>query len=213
MRTNRARELRNQGLAIIQAAGLQKMMMAFMILALMALPFVQPMQKKEETKTQEAVSFGDMTVLVTWPEKLDIDIDLWVLCPGDDQPVGYSSRAGKSCNLQRDDLGKANDSTDLNFEMVSTRGLPPGEYIVNLHYYMNREVIEPAEIPVTMVISKKIGDQGGGMKEILTRKAVMRIQGEEITVTRFVIKEDGTLDTESINDFYQELRLWQPVTQ
>jgi hypothetical protein len=211
MRHNRARELRTQGLSIIQLAGLQKFMIAFMILALMSLPFVQPVQKKEEAKTEEAKSFGDMTVLITWPDKLDIDIDLWALCVSDEQPVGYSNRAGKTCNLQRDDLGKPNDSTDLNFEMVSTRGLPSGEYIVNIHYFMNHELGVP-EVPVTVVVSTKA--QGvGGMKEIITRKAVLRNLGEELTVVRFTIDANGELVKDSVNDFYQELRSWQPRIQ
>jgi len=211
MRHNRARELRTQGLSIIQLAGLQKFMIAFMILALMSLPFVQPVQKKDEAKTEEAKSFGDMTMLITWPDKLDIDIDLWALCVSDDQPVGYSNRAGKTCNLQRDDLGKPNDSTDLNFEMVSTRGLPSGEYIVNIHYFMNHE-LGVSEVPVTVVVSTKA--QGvGGMKEIITRKAVLRNLGEELTVVRFTIDANGELVKDSVNDFYQELRSWQPRIQ
>jgi hypothetical protein len=188
--------------------------MAFMLYALLA---ISP-QKKEEAKKEEAKSFGDMTVLISWPDKLDIDIDLWMLCASDERPVGYSNRAGIICNLQRDDLGKPNDSTDLNFEMVSTRGLPPGEYIVNIHYYKNHEPGDQApEVPVKVVISTRATGaekETGGMREIITRpRAVLRVEGEEITVARFVIKEDGELDQESVNDFYQELRTWQPPTQ
>lgn len=212
MRHSRARELRTQGLAIIQLAGLQKFMIAFMVLALMSLPFVQPVQKKEEARKEEARSFGDMTMLITWPDKLDIDIDLWVSCPGDAQPVGYSSRSGKTCNLQRDDLGKPNDSTDLNFEMVSTRGLPSGEYIVNIHYFLSHEPGLPPEVPVTVVVSTKtLG--GSEMKEIIMRKAVLRITGEELTVVRFTIDDNGELVKDSINDFFQELRTWHPLTR
>jgi hypothetical protein len=216
MRHNRARELRTQGLAIIQLAGLQKFMIAFMILALMSLPFVQPIQKKEEAKEMEVKSAGDMMIEIHWPDKLDIDIDLWAKSPDDERPVGYSNRAGKTLNLLRDDLGKPNDSTDRNFEMFYARGLPAGEYIINIHYFISHEPVATApEVPVEVIISSKASpnDAIGGMKEIIKRKAVLRVQKEEITVVRFVIKEDGELDPESVNDFYQELSTWQPPTQ
>lgn len=227
MRHNRARELRTQGLAIIQLAGLQKFMIAFMILALMSLPFVQPVQKKEEAKKEEVKSAGDMTVEARWPgckkytqtdklpvcsERIDIDIDLIGKTPDDERPVMYSNRAGKTFNLIRDDLGTANDSTDENTETLVTRGLPAGEYIINLHYFENREPGESLiEIAVDVVIRTK--DITGGMKEILKRNVVLHSKGDEATVVRFTIKEDGELDKESVNDFFEELRSWQPQTQ
>lgn len=216
MRRNRARELRTQGLSVIQLAGLQKFMIAFMILALMSLPFVQPVQKKDEAKKEEVKSAGDMMVEIHWTDKVDIDIDLWGKAPDDERPVGYSNRAGKIFNLLRDDLGKSSDSTDRNFEMLYARGLPSGEYVINLHYYKNKEGPTP-EVPVEVIISAKSGGNdmygGGSMRPIITRKAILREEGEEITVVRFTIKEDGELDQSSVNDFFEELRTWQPPTQ
>lgn len=163
--------------------------------------------KKEESKNEAVKSAGDMMVEIHWPDKVDIDIDLWVKSPDDDRPVGYSNRAGKTFNLLRDDLGKSNDSTDRNFEMAYTRGLPAGEYIINIHYFISREPGSPGDVPVEVVISTKT-DGLGGMKQIITRKATLRVLGEEITVVRFVIREDGQLDEQSVNDFFQELRAW-----
>ncbi len=212
MRNNKARERRTQGLATIQLAGLQKFMFAFVILALMALPFVQPIQKKEEAKKEEVKSAGDMLVEIHWPDKIDIDIDLWVKSPDDERPVGYSNRAGKTFNLLRDDLGKANDSTDRNFEIAYARGLPSGEYVVNVHYFMNHELgSKTPEVPVDMIISTKSTD--GSMKQIVIRKAVLRVVGEELTVVRFTMDEKGELVKDSINDLQQELRSWQPAPQ
>jgi hypothetical protein len=215
MRKNRARDLRAQGLAVIQLAGLQKFLIAFMILALMSLPFVQPIQKKEEAKKEDTKSAGDLQVEVHWPDKLDIDVDVWVKCPLDERPVGYSNRAGATCNLLRDDLGKPNDATDRNFEMIYTRGMPAGEYIINLNYFESRESeATSAEVPVEVVVSKKAaGKEGdvGRMTQVIVRKAVLRIRKEEVTVVRFTIREDGELDKESINDLSQELLQWQPT--
>lgn len=208
----------------------QKAALWFMGLMLFTLLAVS-IKKKEETKRGDVTSVADMTVDIEWPgckkyeqsgefpvcmERIDIDIDLWVKSPDDERPVGYSNRAGKTFNLTRDDLGITNDVTDRNTETASTRGLPAGEYIVNIHYFLSHEPGDAPEVPVNVVISTKtagVGKATSGMKQIITRKAVLRVQGEEITVVRFVIKENGELDKESINDFYQELRSWQPPTQ
>lgn len=230
MRHNRARELRTQGLAIIQLAGLQKFMIAFMILALMSLPFVQPIQKKEEAKKEEVKSVGDMMVDIVWPgckkyeqtgglpvcvERIDVDVDLWVKSPDDEKPVGFSNRAGKTFNLTRDDLGTTNDVTDRNMETASTRGLPAGEYIVNIYLFKNYEPDFP-EVPVEIVISTRttgVNGESARMKQIITQKAVLRIDREEITVVRFVIGEDGNLDPSSVNDYFKGLFSWESPTQ
>lgn len=187
--------------------------MAFMLIAMLA---VSP-KKKEEAKKEEVKSAGDMMIEIHWQDKLDIDIDLWAKSPDDERPVGYSNRAGKTFNLLRDDLGKKNDSTDRNFEMLYARGLPAGEYIVNVHYFLSHERDQtPEEMPVDIIISTKVTGTFDGpdhMEQVIVRKVVLRELGEEITVVRFVVKEDGKLDKESINDFHQELRTWQPPTQ
>lgn len=193
----------------------QKAALWFMGFMLMALLAVSP-QKKEEAKKEEVKSAGDMMIEIHWPDKIDIDIDLWVKSPDDDKPVGYTNRAGKTFNLLRDDLGKHNDSTDRNFEMVYARGLPAGEYIINIHFFRRgeSESLVP-EVPVELVVSTKPTSAekvAGGMKQIITRKAVLRLVEEEITVVRFVIREDGELDPESVNDLEQGLRTWRPQT-
>jgi hypothetical protein len=201
--------------------------MAFMLITLLA---VSP-KKKEEVKKGDVISINDMEVVIVWPgcrkyvtegqfpkcaegERVNIDIDLWGKSPDDERPVGYSQRAGKTFNLIRDDLGTTNDSTDQNTETLVARGLPAGEYVINLHYFKGLESGDkPPEVPVTVVIKTRVqgaAKETGGMKEIITQKATLRLEGEEITVARFVIKENGELDKESVNDFYQELRSWQP---
>ena len=213
MHRNRARERRALGILNIPYAGTQKMMFAFLTLACAALLFVQPI-KKEDAKKEEVKSAGDMMVEIHWTDNADIDIDLWVKSPDDEFPVGYSNRAVKTFNLLRDDLGKSNDSTPRNYEVAYSRGLPPGEYVINVHYFSDREP-GPAfrDVPVDVIISLKTAVESetrGAMRQAITRKAVLRKTGEELTVVRFTILENGEIDKESINDFYQELRPWKP---
>ena len=87
-----------------------------------------------------------------WPDQLDTDVDLWVQVPGD-VPVGYSNKGGADFNLLRDDLGELADATRMNYEVSYSRGMPAGEYTVNLHLYRNSS--HAARVPVTVVASVK----------------------------------------------------------
>ena len=83
-----------------------------------------------------------MIVEVRWPDQLDSDVDLWVQAPGD-VPVGYSNKGGAIFNLLRDDLGQRADATGMNYEVSYSRGIPPGEYMVNVHLYRNAAGVMP----------------------------------------------------------------------
>lgn len=91
---------------------------------------------------------GNLMVSIAWPAG-PIDVDLWLLAPKD-SPVGYSNKSGKVWNLLRDDLGTANDPTPINAEFAVTRGLPDGEYVVNVHCFDCGKSILP--VPVTVEI-------------------------------------------------------------
>ncbi|THK38095.1 hypothetical protein EHS39_11425 [Ensifer sp. MPMI2T] len=76
---------------------------------------------------------GNLVASIVWPAGA-IDVDLWVAGPND-KAVGYSNKAGKVWALLRDDLGTANDSMPINNESAFTRGLPDGEYVVNVRCF------------------------------------------------------------------------------
>lgn len=76
---------------------------------------------------------GQLVATITWPTG-PIDVDLWLSGPQDDA-IGFSNKSGKVWALLRDDLGTANDPTPMNLEFASTRGLPDGEYAVNVRCY------------------------------------------------------------------------------
>lgn len=76
---------------------------------------------------------GNLVVSAAWPAG-NIDVDLWLGAPKD-EAVGYSRKSGRVWSLLRDDLGQANDETELNYESAFTRGMPDGEYGVNVRCY------------------------------------------------------------------------------
>lgn len=142
---------------------------------------------------------GEVIVEIRWPDGLNIDVDLWVRAPGD-IPVGYSSRAGGYFNLLRDDLGSARDHLRLNYETSYTRGAPAGEYIVNVHMYVNHD-----PLPVEVTVQASVRTSGGTMV-IFAKTVTLHRLGQELTVSRFSLDKDGFLVPGSIHDFPKELR-------
>jgi hypothetical protein len=175
----------------------------FVAMVILLLPHLNP---KAQTSSQaEVASPGNVIVEARWPDDLDTDVDLWVEAPGD-VPVGYSNKGGLIFNLLRDDLGKFGDATDLNYEMSYSRGMPPGEYAINLHAYRNTSARYP--IPVTTVISVKTPSQSSA-RQILTTKTQLRREGEELTVFRFKLDSNGNLVPGSVHNVFRPLRSGQ----
>ena len=99
------------------------------------------------------------------------------------------------------DLGKRNDTimvngvekiVKINREVVTIRGIVPGEYIVNVHYYsdysehanVTRGPMSPLEVKVTVYKVNPYSEVWQGTKTF-TRK------GQEETFVRFTMDKDG----------------------
>jgi hypothetical protein len=175
----------------------------FVMLVLLLLPHLNPRAKTNDASR----SPGNVIIEARWPDNADADVDLWVQAPGD-VPVGYSNASGAVFNLLRDDLGKAQDLTGLNYEFSYSRGVPAGEYTVNVHLYRNREIYT---IPVTVVVSVK-GGTNDSAKQILTSQVALAREGEELTVFRFRLDEHGNLEPGSVNDLPKPLRSVRTVS-
>jgi len=100
-------------------------MLLFFIIALLA--------QVNPPATPDIAQPGNIVVSAAWPEGSN-DVDLWVQHAGD-IAVGYSNKSGKVWSLLRDDLGNVNDTTPMNFESAFSRGLPDGEYAVNVRCF------------------------------------------------------------------------------
>ncbi len=145
------------------------------------------------SKSEEEVPPGSVVVQAEWQEGIDVDIDLWVRAPGD-TPVGYSNKGSKYFNLLRDDLGATGDVTPLNMEYSYSRGQPPGEYAVNLHYFTKR-----GKVPEVIVVQVRISVVQNRKTVIIFERTVeLMLAGQEITVQRFTLDEDGRVVGESI---------------
>ena len=173
----------------------------FVALVILMLPHLHPPGAKQREDTEPP---GNVMVEIRWPDDIDADVDLWVKAPGD-VPVGYSNKGGLIFNLLRDDLGKRADATEMNYEVSYSRGIPPGEYIVNVHLYRN--ISNKYPIPVTVVTSvKRSPDQSA--QQILASKVQLVREGQELTVYRFSLDSHGNLERGSVHSLPQPLRNW-----
>ncbi|HSR71355.1 MAG TPA: hypothetical protein VLL72_03140 [Kiloniellales bacterium] len=170
----------------------------FVAMVLLLLPHLNPPAKAE----QDAPAPGNVIVELAWPEQIDADVDLWVEAPGD-YPVGYSNKGGTFFNLLRDDLGEQSDVTPVNYEVSYSRGVPSGEYCVNVHLY--RDLSGKLPLPITVSVSVKPSPDKGA-KRILFTKLELSHQGEERTAFRFRLDESGNLVPGSVHDTPRSLR-------
>ena len=170
----------------------------FVTMVLLLLPHLNPPATAEEGTPAP----GNVIVEISWPERIDADVDLWVQAPGD-VAVGYSNKGGLIFNLLRDDLGGQADVTEINYEVSYSRGVPAGEYTVNVHLY--RDMSGQLPLPVTVSVSVKAAPNLAA-KRILTTKLKLDHQGQEVTAFRFTLDGDGRLVAGSVHDLPKPLR-------
>jgi hypothetical protein len=174
----------------------------FVVCVVLIMPHINPPVTKTAQDTDPP---GNVIVEVRWPDELDSDVDLWVEAPGD-VPVGYSNKGGVIFNLLRDDLGKRADATGMNYEVSYSRGILAGEYTVNLHLYRNTAGVFP--IPVTVVTSVKKSAKESARQLLASHIELVR-EGEELTVYRFKLSEQGDLVSGSVHSLQRQLRSWR----
>ncbi len=173
----------------------------FMAIVVLLLPHLNPPVKANDEITDPP---GNVIVEIRWPDKLDTDVDLWDQAPGD-VPVGYSNKGGMVFNLLRDDLGHRADPTELNYEIAYSRGVPSGEYTVNVHLYRNNEAIYP--VSVTVVASMRL-DEDLSIQPLVETKVNLVRENEEITAFRFTLNDMGKLVAGSVHSLQKDLRSW-----
>lgn len=172
------------------------LVLVFAVLVVVMLPFINPPVDADKMEPP-----GSIVASIVWPEGND-DVDLWVDGPGEPLPIGFSNKGGLLWNLLRDDLGSNPDYTPLNYEHAFTRGMPAGEYRVNV------DCFRCATLPLDVVleVSLKSGAEGSSMTLIGSSTITLTRNKEEKTGLAFEIDGDGKVIPESLNALFKPLR-------
>ena len=178
-------------------------LIGFVFLFIVSFLLINPIAKRADIEVK-----AEFLITVFWPDNLEDDVDIYV-----EDPVGnlvwFKSREPGLMHLDRDDLGKRNDEVVTaagtilfpeNREIVTLRGIVPGEYVVNVHCYF-KVAVDP--VPVTIQI-----DKINPYSVVLRETVDLANKGEEITVTRFSVNSKG--EVTNINKLPKKLvQEWQ----
>lgn len=166
------------------------MLIAFVFCFVIALLSFNPKARKAGDVPAKA----EFIVTVSWPDNNPNDVDAWVLEPGG-KTLWFRQRDAGMLHLDRDDRGAKNNSVMVNGreisspirqEIVTLRGLVPGEYVVNAHYYESKDKL-PVDVSVAVV---KVNPQA---EIVYTGTQQIPAKGDERTLVRFSIDESGTV--------------------
>jgi hypothetical protein len=164
-------------------------LLGFTFLFLLAVMFMNPQARKGRVDLK-----AEYIISVTWPDHLADDIDLWVQDPLG-ETVSYLNKDAGWLHLDRDDRGEINDTImvdgkeviyPINQEVVTIRGIIPGEYIVNLYYYSASQTA-----PVEALV--KVERVNPTLQTVYVQKVPLAQQDQETTVVRFQLDQLGTL--------------------
>jgi hypothetical protein len=154
--------------------------------------FIALLAMNPEAKEGKVESKAEFLITMTWPDDHPDDIDLYV-----EDPLGnivwYHVREGGFLVLDRDDRGSANNTLTVDGrkitspfrqETISIRGIVPGEYVVNVHYFL---ATRGGPVP-TVVKVEKINP----VVEVVSHDTIMlNRMGEEKTAVRFRLDNGG----------------------
>ena len=171
-------------------------LIGFVAMVVMLLPHISP--KKNQTEDHKAP--GNVIVEMHWPSEMPYDVDLWVKAPNEG-PVGFWNQGGEVFNLLRDDLGAEGNATNENYEVSYSRGIPPGEYVVNAHMY--GYIKTGVKVPVKIVVSVKRPMED--VRQILQTTINLLHQNQEVTAFRFRLDGEAELVPGSVSTLRRPL--------
>lgn len=165
-------------------------LVGFVFLFIISFLLINPSIKKADIKTK-----AEFVISVTWDDNSIDDVDTWL-----QDPVGnllhFRQKDVGLAHLDRDDLGAINDTIILddgrrieynhNQELTTIRGFLTGEWVLNVHMYNKRDA-NPTLVEV------RIDKLNPKVETIFYKKIVMKREWEEITVTRFVMTNEGAI--------------------
>ena len=162
-------------------------LLGFTFLFLIAIMFMNPVAKKGIIDPK-----AEYIITIAWADNSPDDVDTWVEDPNGNL-IWFRNREAGLVHLDRDDRGQVNDTINvngeeiqnpLNQEVVTIRGVVPGEYVVNVHYYAT-ETEQPLAVTV------KVSKVNPALEIVYYGDTMLEKKGDEKTAVRFTIDKSG----------------------
>ena len=178
------------------------MLIAFVFCFIIALLAMNP----KTSKAGDIPAKAEYIITLSWPDNDPNDIDTWVRNPAGDV-VWFRNREAGLMVLDRDDRGESNNTVVVDGrrivqpfrqEVVTLRGIVPGEYVVNAHYYeskgeakegepANPKIGQPVDVTLTVV---KVNPRA---EVVFSGQQRLAKRGDEATLVRFSVRADGSV--------------------
>jgi hypothetical protein len=185
-------------------------LLGFVVMFMLAFLLINPV-----AKTGAVDPKAEFLITLSWPDGRREDVDLYVADPAGNL-VWFRQREAGLMHLDRDDLGQRNDlievagrqiANPLNQEIVSIRGVLPGEFVVNVHLYREHG---GGAVPATIKV-EKLNPQ---VELVFYGAVTLAEQGDEATAVRFAIGTDGRVrDVNQLSKRLVPLRRIAAVTR
>ena len=162
-------------------------LLGFTFLFFITMLFINPITKLGNVNMK-----AEYIITVDWKDSLPDDIDLWVKDPNG-EIVSYLKKDAGWLHLDRDDRGVVNDKIiidgkeviyPINREVVTLRGIIPGEYVVNLYLYDHKSN-DPVE---AKIIIEKVNPS---LRLVFIGDVVLKNEDSELTITKFRLDSEG----------------------
>ena len=174
------------------------MLIAFVFCFIVALLAMNP----TKSKAGDVPAKAEYIITLSWPDLDPNDIDTWVRNPAG-EVVWFRNREAGLMHLDRDDRGESNSSIVVNGrrvvspfrqEVVTIRGIVPGEYVVNAHYYESKDVDtrnpkSGQAVDVTLSVVKV----NPRAEVVFNGQHRLAKRGDEATLVRFSVSADGSV--------------------
>jgi len=148
---------------------------------------------------------AEFMITIEWAEESLDDVDAYL-----EDPLGnlvfFNRREDGLMHLDRDDLGARSDyiyTEDGNWivvkdnrEIITIRGIIPGEYVMNIHMYKKRDST-PTKVKVRI---EKLNPQ---VRNVAQREVTLMANGDEKTIARFTLDKEG--DVTNTNEIPKKL--------
>ncbi|MEE9333979.1 MAG: hypothetical protein V3U65_07790 [Granulosicoccaceae bacterium] len=164
-------------------------LLGFILLFFISIIFLNPDEDAGKVDIE-----AEYVITVTWEDYSADDIDTWVEDP-EGQVAFYKKRETNILHLDRDDRGMLNDriviegreiDNPLNQEVLALRGMMPGEYTVNVHYY---DTVSMNAVPVAV----KVARVNPVYEVVYYGTTTLEEKGSEQTAVRFTVLPDGNV--------------------